>query len=423
VSGYHALRSPSGAEGWCNCPGKPAMEQGLPDTPSEHSRYGTVAHHVAYLCLINEQGAQQHHGWEVEGVIVDDEMVSGVQCYIDMVRQRIADYYAAGAVAVEMFVEQEVPIGHITGEEGATGTADCVLIVYWADDSALLDVIDLKFGVGVKVYAEENKQLILYALGAVEKFASLVEFDRVRMTIHQPRVDPKPSEWEISAEDLKGWGESLSIDASVSAVASELNEYPDGNGGQTWERMYLSPGGHCAKTFCKAQATCPALAKFVSDSVGADFDEMPTMEAKPIASDGIASKFKAISIIEAWCKAVRSKAEALLFEHNNSPEIIQELGIKLVQGKQGNRAWASKEEAETVLKSMRLRQEEMYDFSLISPTAAEKLLAETPKRWKRIEHLITRAPGKPSVAEASDKRPALVIGDVTDDFESEGDLL
>lgn len=70
-----------------------------------------------------------------------------------------------------------------------------------------------------------------------------------------------------------------------------------------------------------------------------------------------------------------------------------------------------------MLKSMRLKQEEMYDFSLISPTTAEKVLKGTPKRWKRIEPLITRSPGKPSVADASDKRPALDIKPTADDFE------
>jgi hypothetical protein len=395
------------------------MEQGLPDTPSEHSLYGTAAHDTAAICLPHDISAESRIGIVTpNGVKVDAGMVIGVQCYLDMIRQRIADYYKAGAVDVQMLVEQPVPIGHITGEEGATGTADCVLLVYWADGSALIDVIDLKFGVGVKVYAVENKQLILYGLGAVEKFSALTEFTRIHLTIHQPRVDPNPSGWEISIEDLRELGEDLKKAADISAYASEL----DGNSlAQEWQHIYLNPGAHCAKTFCKAQqqAVCPALDKFVSDSVGADFEVLADgcEAAIPSMSSSIAVKFKAISVIEAWCKAIRVKAEALLFENNNSPEIISELGIKLVQGKQGNRAWASKEEAEAMLKSMRFKQEEMYDFSLISPTTAEKLVADTPKRWKRIEPMITRAPGKPSVADASDKRPALVLGAAEDDFE------
>jgi len=58
----------------------------------------------------------------------------------------------------------------------------------------------------------------------------------------------------------------------------------------------------------------------------------------------------------------------------------------------------------------------MYDFSLISPTSAEKLLKAKPKRWSKAQELITQADGKPSVAPESDKRPALVITPAADDF-------
>jgi hypothetical protein len=69
-----------------------------------------------------------------------------------------------------------------------------------------------------------------------------------------------------------------------------------------------------------------------------------------------------------------------------------------------------------LFKSFRLRQDEMYDYSLISPTKAEKLLKDTPKRWEKAEALISRADGKPSVAPATDKRPALAVQSVADDF-------
>jgi hypothetical protein len=86
----------------------------------------------------------------------------------------------------------------------------------------------------------------------------------------------------------------------------------------------------------------------------------------------------------------------------------------------GNRKWADVEEAEATLKAFRLKTEEMYDLSLISPTTAEKLVGNKtigPRQWKKLLPLITRAEGQPSVAPESDKRPALVVAADTADFD------
>lgn len=436
----HALLSPSGAAGWMVCAGKPAMERGLPDDSNEHSDYGTCAHTVASWCLTEDKDPSAYLGRRIDvghskTVEVDQEMVDGVRVYVEMVHKRAADYKLAGAVSVELMVEQRVPIGHITGEEGAEGTADVVIIVLWADGTALIDVIDLKFGVGVKVFAENNPQGMFYALGAVEKFSVVTDFDRVRICIHQPRVSEEPSDWEIGIDELMAFSKHAS-ERAYHSLQVYNNEKPG-----AYEH-HLTPGDHCRKTFCKARATCPKLAQFVQENVGADFETLivpaegsTVLIGPPVSCNAstIATKFKAIDIIEDWCKAVRARAEALLFERGNSPEIIAELGIKLVQGKQGNRAWTSKAEAEAAMKSMRLKQDQMYEFSLISPTTAESLAPKfdkdgnvkpgqpdtpiKPKQWAKLKTLITRSPGKPSVADASDKRPALEIKPVADDFE------
>jgi hypothetical protein len=58
----------------------------------------------------------------------------------------------------------------------------------------------------------------------------------------------------------------------------------------------------------------------------------------------------------------------------------------------------------------------MYDRSLISPTKAEKLFKNNPKRWEKVEALTSRSDGKPSVAFASDKRSEMTAQSVADDF-------
>ena len=131
-------------------------------------------------------------------------------------------------------------------------------------------------------------------------------------------------------------------------------------------------------------------------------------------ADLLAEAMSKADLIEGWVKAVRAETESKLLAGVGIP------GWKLVQGKKGNRAWSSKEQAEEALKAMRIKHDAMYDYSVISPTTAEKLAkAEVigPRQWPKLQALITQADGKPSVAPESDKRPALVMSAVAEDFD------
>ena len=117
-----------------------------------------------------------------------------------------------------------------------------------------------------------------------------------------------------------------------------------------------------------------------------------------------------VGMVEDWCKAVRAEVERRLLAGQNVD------GYKLVEGKRGSRKWVGDDAVEQLFKSFRLRQDEMYDFSLISPTKAEKVFKENPKRWAKVKDLITQSTGKPSVAPATDKRQAIAVQSVADDF-------
>jgi hypothetical protein len=395
------------------CPGSVTLSEGIVEPPSSYADEGTAAHFVASTCLSNGTNAaicvgmtvylrqHNHTGEHFESFSdghpeskvlnqfeVDDDMARYVQVYLDYVRDLVKS--ANG----ELFVEVSVPLSHMTGEEDAEGTSDAVII---AGDEII--VVDLKYGRGNEVSAEANEQLLMYASGAMQEFALAGDFKRVRLAISQPRITSAPSEWGCSVEELREF--EAQVFNSPAVVSFGLPE-----------AFELNPSEEACR-WCKAKATCPALSQFVQDEMGADFETLLTSvppETGRYDNSLLSTKMACLDLIEDWCKAIRSKVETELIAGNDVP------GWKLVQGRKGARAWTNKEEAEAVLKAMRLKKDEMYDFSLISPTTAEKLEAITPKRWAALQTIIKQTEGKPSVAPVTDKRPAISVTPVADDF-------
>lgn len=427
----HAIYSPSGAKKWLTCAGSIAMEHGIPNIGNEYTDEGTAAHALAEMSLSENKhpvafiGRVLHvvdgvyrasltDGEVVRSFTVDAEMAGHVNQYVQSIRQ-----YAEGNDA---FYEEALPIGHITGEEGATGTGDAVII---ADGGDEIQVHDLKFGRGIEVSAERNPQMMLYALGAVEKFSAIYGTPkRIRLVIHQPRISGAPDEWDCSYEELVAFGAHASERAKASQTAFEFRENWLGT-----DNPYLTPGDHCKNAFCRARATCPALAKFVAGTIGADFEvlssgDKPVQELVAEQTAGghdlkrLGQLNSCVDLIQDWCKQIRAKVEAALFEHNNGAEAQAALGFKLVQGKKGNRQWANESEVETLLKKMRLKTEEIYDFSVKSPTKILEALKDQPKRVAKLTPLVTQKEGQASVAPLSDKRAPLVIKPPADDFEA-----
>lgn len=433
----HARFSPSGASKWMNCPGALALEKGLKDTSSKYAEEGTAAHELAAWVL------QDKHpdAWCFENApiriingkykspealknfkdpiitdntfIVDQSMIEYVNEYVDNIR-----LYSSLPGAVT-FIEHRVDFSHIVGVPGQFGTSDAIIVT-----PNELIICDLKYGMGVPVHAENNKQLMIYALGALDIARMFYDVQRVRLVIHQPRIE-NLSEWDLSVEDLEAFGKGVGIAAQVAKSIMDETDI---------EKImpHLNPGESQCR-WCKAKATCPALERKIADEVLGDFLEMAEVEkmeddvllasiehakevvVKRAPSDILARHLKAVPLIEMWCKSVRETTYMRLMEGEQVP------GFKIVEGRKGNRAWVNTEMVAELIGD----REEMWTKALKGPAAVEKLLKDDKDLWKNeVSKLITQSPGKPSVAPESDKRPAIDPRESGVDFDdiTEGDF-
>lgn len=378
----HAMLSPSTAPRWMVCAGSHALEARAKFKPRTFSQQ------------------------------VTQDMADGVQIYLDNLLKRYVKPRDA-----ELMIEQKLPVDHLTGEEGATGAGDAVVLDMAAFE---IQVHDLKFGRGVEVMADDNEQLLMYLSGALRSFGEFAPeggWTRFRGVIHQPRIKSEPDECVWTIEELRAF-EKRCKDAAGLAIALKAQAMAE-------EEMetYLTPGDKQCK-FCDAKPDCKAFNRMVTTTVAMKFDNLDALPEKPtsdvltpIPSDNERlAKMKAWTpLIRAWCDAVDARAEAEILAGRPVP------GFKAVQGKKGNRAWEDEKTVEEAMKKMRIKHDEMYDYSVISPTTAEKRLAKQhPKLWAKLQAFITQAPGKPTVVPLTDKRPALELKPVEEKFEALG---
>jgi hypothetical protein len=369
----HATWSASATERNWSCAGALAITHDLPDSTSPAADWGTVAHAISEECLRLGRDAAHYMGETRKGkqheFEVDDEMVECVQEYVDYVRGQWRKAGAKPGSSVPLIIEQRFSLEALKPPFDAGGTADAVV---YNKAEKMLEVIDLKTGKGGTVEVTENKQLRTYALGAVMANPDLA-VDTVKVTIVQtrkPHKDGRIRSETFHVADLIEWTGELLEKMGQSKTAMDASQtMPEA----AWTTLYLTPGDHCSKTFCKAQGFCPALSRKVQDEAAVWFDDMdqPRLANSPdtLSPEGIAQALDMADMIDGWINAVRA------FAHTQA-EGGAEIPNYVLVDKIGRRKWKDETAA---LAKLQAAGVEPYTKKIVSPAQAEKALGTKRK--------------------------------------------
>lgn len=369
----HARLSPSASHRWINCPGSVHLsEQCPPQGGSTYTAEGTEAHALAELKLrkFNEEGTSDFFDKQLEKARSEfeyycGEMDEATDFYFDIVTEKVLE----GGPDAELMIEQRFSLDKWVPD--SFGSADAVIIA-----GNTIEVCDLKYGKGVKVDAVGNPQLRLYGLGAAELFGDLYDFDTVRVTIIQPRLDHVSTE-EISLEDLKDWAENRVAPAAKLAM-SNTDEV------------------HCGDwcQFCPAKAICRERAEANLELARHDFKK-PAL----LTDEEIGEVLRQADELQKWAADISSYAleQALAGKQYD--------GWKLVEGR-SIRKYADEIKVADTLKAAGFDEALLYERKLNGITNMEKLVGKK-KLTEILGDLLVKPAGKPVLVPESDKREAI----------------
>ena len=228
----HAILSASASHRWLECTPSARLELEFENTGSEAAREGTAAHALAEHKL---KRALRMRSKRPVSNYDSDEMEECTDAYRDYVMEQVA---IARQICSDPIILIEQKLDFSCYVPDGFGTGDCIII---SDDR--LHIIDLKYGMGILVEAEDNPQMKLYALGALQIYDALYDINEVSMTIFQPRRE-NVSTWTIPIADLKEWAEK-ELKPKAKMAFEGQGEYV--------------PGEWC--TFCRAAVRCRARAE------------------------------------------------------------------------------------------------------------------------------------------------------------------
>lgn len=381
----HALLSPSSSSRWLNCTPSARLSENAENKSSVYAEEGTLFHEICEYCL-----AQWNAGvWEPDPFgeelpeLKDDhlmhplfkqEMFKHARNYCDFVMNENYNLEKSDGVC-KLLLEEKVDISEYAPE--CFGSVDCQLV-----GRDTLIVIDLKYGEGVKVYAERNTQMMLYALGAIKGKPSI---KTVRLVIAQVRLNHFDV-WEISANDLLQWADKVLKPTAKKAFA-----------GKGEQKM----GDWCG--FCPVKVQC----RKQYEAVVNDFDRYEYPEL--LTEDEICDLIEKIDKYKGWLESVNK------FVYDEALRGHKWKGYKLVAGR-SSRVITDEEAIRQDLLSKRYLEDEIFNIKLKGIGDLEKLVGK--KQFSALYgQYVKSKPGNPKLV--PDSAPGDEINPLSDfDIES-----
>lgn len=369
----HAVLSASGSHRWLNCLPSARLELEFANKESNAAAEGTAAHN---LCEHKLKKALHIRNKRPVSPYNTDEMEEHSDAYVEFVMEQL-ELAKQSCTDPLVLIEQRLDFSRYVPH--GFGTGDCIII---ADKK--LHIIDFKYGLGVLVDVVDNPQMKLYALGALEIYDSLYDIEEVSMTIFQPRRE-NVSTWTIPVDELKDWAENELIPKAKKAY--------DGEG------EYL-PGEWC--TFCRAAVKCRARAEEKLKLAQLEFKLPPLLTDSEI--EEVLSK---LTDLTRWANEIMAYATDAAVNHGKEWQ-----GFKIVQGRSIRKY---KDEGAVAEVAKANGYKDIYRQSLITLTEMQKLMGKT-KFEEILGGLIHKPPGKPTLVPLSDKRQAMKLSNVKNEF-------
>ena len=363
----HAKLSASSAHRWMNCNPSANLEREFADRSSEAAAEGSAAH---ALCEHKLRKALKMRSTRPVSKYDSDEMEMYTNSYVEFVLEQIE---VAKQHCADPFVLIEQRLDFSCHVPDGFGTGDCLIVA-----DKLLHIIDFKYGLGVLVDAEENPQMMLYALGALRLFDALYDIDTISMSIFQPRRE-NVSTWTITVAELEEWAEQTLRPKAELAFKGEGE---------------FNPGPWC--TFCKAAVKCRARAEEKLALARYEFAKPPLLTDEEI--EDILSR---LDDLTKWANEIAAYAQDAAINHGK-----QWTGFKLVEGRSIRKYT---DETAVVIAATAAGYRDIFKKSLIPITEMEKLMGK--KTFAEVlGGLVIKPQGKPTLVPASDKRPAIHTG-------------
>ena len=299
----HAILSPSSAKRWIHCTPSALLAEAAGSKSSVYAEEGTLAHEIAeyaldyyirglYDPIVDEElPVNDEH---LKNPLFNTDMADYIRDYCDFVIGEEYEMQKADGES-KMYLERRVDITDFA--PGSFGSVDVTLV-----SDKTIHIIDLKYGAGVRVSADHNEQMMLYALGTLKSLES-DHIEKIHMTIAQVRLDHYDT-FEMSKGELLDWAEKVLKPAAKAAI--------QGKGKQV-------VGSWCG--FCPVKAQCRAQ----RDAILADFDEKP--EPLLLSDEEVTDLIGKIDTYKSWIESVNK------YVYDRAIQGYKWEGYKLVAGR------------------------------------------------------------------------------------------